>query len=126
MNKLFHAAAFATVAGALTFGAAATLDVNASNLGAGSSGVVSCDTDGVDVDFGLQNGEPELVNAVVVSNISDDCLNESIRVSLSDGGSNIISLGDVLVSGSTTIVPVAIVEASIVEAVSVTISGAGV
>ena len=126
MKKAIHGALFATVAGALTFGAAATLPVNASNLGAGSSAVVSCDTDGVDVDFGLQFGEPELVNAVVVNDIAAACLGEAIRVSLSDSGSGIIATGDLLVSDSTMIIPVTPVQAALVYEVSVTISGAGI
>lgn len=137
MKKMIHAAAFATVAGALTFGAAASLPVNAGNLGAGSSPVESCDPGGVDVDFGLLFNEPELVNAVVVSDIAAECVGQAIRVSVSDGSSAVIGVGDLIVSGSSMIIPINpmpgnpwgltdSVPAAEVAEVSVTISGAGI
>ncbi len=49
MKKIVLTVLFATVAGALTFGAAASLPVSSQNLGSGGIGVVSCDTDGVEV-----------------------------------------------------------------------------
>lgn len=136
MKKIIHTALFATVAGALTFGAAASLQVNASNLGAGSAPVSSCDTDGVTVDYGLMFNEPELVNAIVVSDIDAACNGQALRVSVSDELSAVIGVGDLLVSGTTMIIPITpmpgnpwgltdSVPAAEVSEVSVTISGAG-
>ena len=46
------------MAGALPFGAAASLPVSSENLGSGGIGVVSCDPDGVDVSYLLKDTEP--------------------------------------------------------------------
>ncbi|MFW2335670.1 hypothetical protein [Ilumatobacter sp.] len=138
MQKYIQGALFATVAGALTLGAAASLNVNAENLGGGASAVLSCD-DEVDVAFQLLENEPELVGAIFVRDISEACLTQLATVSVSNGISAIIADGEAVVDGETLIVPLVpradysalvglsdSVRATDVYEVSVTITGAPV
>jgi hypothetical protein len=126
MQKYLQGALFATVAGALTFGAAASLNVHADNLGGGAVGVVSCDAD-VDVSFAPAAGEPELVGAIVISNIDAACEGQTATVSVSNLGSAILATGSETVAGDTLTVPLTSApQAAQIAEVSVTITGAAV
>lgn len=100
--KILFTLAIATVAGAITFGAAAALNVNAPNLGSGSDEVANCEgLGGVEVDYDLNSSNPTLVAGVTISNIDESCsggvayvaLTDDFGATLPDGASSaIISL----------------------------------
>ena len=135
MQKYLYGALFATLAGALTFGAAASLTVTSENLGAGSTGVVSCD-DEVFVDYGLLGDEFELVGSVFLRDVAGACQAQLAYVTVSDELSRIIGTGQAIVDGpdvNVVITPTAeysaesglsdsVLAADVYE-VSVTISG---
>lgn len=130
MKKIIHTALFATAAGALTFGAAASLDVRAENLGAGAAAVESCDPDGVDVAWGFVPNEPELVGFLYVRDVAPECFTQTVNVSVSNAQSAIMATGTALVDAQavadgTVIVDLSsAVQAEHVYEVSVTITGA--
>ena len=69
MKKVIIALLLATMAGALTFGAAASLGLTSQDLGAGRAPVESCDTDNVNVQwFGVS---PYKVHLLDVDNRCD-------------------------------------------------------
>lgn len=91
MRKLLSSLLFATVAGALVVGAAATLTVSSSNLGSGSTAVGSCDTDGINVAYTFIENEPQLVSGVSIEGIDANCDGQSITVVVSDIESAILA-----------------------------------
>jgi hypothetical protein len=99
MKKMALTLLFATVAGALTFGAAASLPVSSQNLGSGGVGVVSCDTDGVQVAYDLIPTEPQLVNGVTVEGIDAACVGQTLSYVISDTASATLVSGSGTVSG---------------------------
>jgi hypothetical protein len=99
----------AGVAALATFGAvlasAATIGgVSADSLGADTSVVASCDTDGVNLSYGsfTLSGGAYKVGSVTVSGIAATCNGKAIRVTLSDAGG---SLGEATgtVSGTSQV-----------------------
>lgn len=124
MRKTTLTLLFATVAGALTFGAAASLPVSSQNLGSGGVGVVSCDTDGVEVAYDLDADEPEFVAGITVEGIDEACLGQTLSFVLSDVASAPMFRGSGDVTGSSTSYAVSpLVPAVEVGEVAVTIAG---
>lgn len=130
MKKFIHTALFTTAAGALTFGAAASLDLRAENLGAGATSVASCDPDGVDVAWGFVENEPELVGFIYVRDLSPECYTQTINVSVSSSESAVLATGTAVVSvqnalDATVLVDLSSdIQAAQIHEVSVTITGA--
>ncbi|MEM9611339.1 MAG: hypothetical protein AAF962_09020 [Actinomycetota bacterium] len=77
MGKLVTALIFATLAGSLTFGAAAALNVNAQNLGSGGADVTACQ-DSIAVGFRPVADAPDLIDAVTVAGIGEACDGQTI------------------------------------------------
>ena len=87
--------AFATV-----WAAAAALTVNSSTLGAGTTTISSCDTNGVDVSYTVSwdsTNKRYAVATASVTNIMDACRGKTISVTVQDSSN--VSLGN----GSTTV-----------------------
>lgn len=130
MKKLIHTALFATAAGALTLGAAASLDVRAENLGAGAAAVESCDADGVDVAWGFVENEPELVGFLYIRDVAPECFTQTVNVSVSDAGSAILATGTAVITAqnvtdATVLVDLSSdIQAALIHEVSVTMTGA--
>ncbi len=130
MKKYIQTALFTTAAGALTFGAAASLDLRAENLGAGATGVASCDADGVDVAWGFVENEPELVGFVFVRDLAPECFTQTVNVSVGDAASAVLATGTAVideqnVADATVIVDLSSdIQAAEIHEVSVTITGA--
>lgn len=78
------------ILGALSLGAAASLGgINAGQVGASDAYVTSCDTDGVKVSYGLDYSnefEGYVVNELTVTDIHDDCLGQTLVVTLTNDG----------------------------------------
>lgn len=74
MKRVLTSLAFATLAGALVFGAAASLTVTSQELGSGDGDVQSCDTD-VSVTFVVDSTDPSTVTEIAVSGIDDSACN---------------------------------------------------
>lgn len=146
MKRVLVTLIFATLAGALVFGAAASLEVGAANLGSGSSVVAACDTadddsdnrdadgdgtvDHIEVDYSLVTGDPTKVESIVVSDISANCDGQTVYLGVFDGSSGDLFVGtDFQVythatdAGSLTFTPSSQMDSSAVEAVAVTITG---
>jgi hypothetical protein len=101
MKKRFLIGAFvlATVF-ATVFGLAATLSVSPNGLGAGSSSVGSCDSDGVSTSYANSWDATDKryeVTSVTVNGIANTCDGKSLKAALTDS-SNVL-LGD----GSVTV-----------------------
>lgn len=91
MRKLVTSILFATVAGALTFGAAASLTVTSDQIGSGSTGVMACDPDGVNVSYNSDPGELEHITSVTISGIDAACDGQTISIVISTDVSAIIA-----------------------------------
>ncbi|MFA5566509.1 MAG: hypothetical protein WC184_11570 [Acidimicrobiia bacterium] len=99
-KTLIAVATGATLFG-ITFASAASLGgVNSKSLGAGDTIVASCDTDGVNIDYNHSydptNGQYQVEN-VTISDISENCENHTLEVTLAD------TQGTALATGTTTI-----------------------
>ena len=70
MKKMVITLLMATMAGALTFGAAASLSVSANDLGSGGTLVAACDTDGINVVWTDLN---PLMHSVDITGVDDRC-----------------------------------------------------
>lgn len=80
MKHVIYTLLFATVAGALTFGAASSLPVSTANLGSGGAGIVSCDPEnGVKVTYNLVETDPSRINGIVVSDIAKECKGQTLH-----------------------------------------------
>lgn len=130
MKKIIHTALFTTAAGALTFGAAASLDVRAENLGAGATGVAACDPDGVDVAWGFVENEPELVGFLYIRDVAPECFTQTVNVSVGNEFSAVIATGTAVITAqdvadATVLVDLTSdVQAAQIHEVSVTMTGA--
>lgn len=91
MRKLLSSLLFATVAGALVVGAAASLNVTSTNIGSGFTEVTSCDGDGINVAYTFIANEPQLVDGVSIEGIADTCSGQTITLVVSDGDSAVIA-----------------------------------
>lgn len=120
----------------LGLASAAQLNVSATQLGAGTSVVASCDTDGVKVAF--SNGfdiaaKGYAVKQVTVSGISENCANQKLDLTLlnttpdtATAASTIASLSDTVKTGggSLTFTVTGSPKAADVQGVAVVIAGA--
>lgn len=94
MTKTLRGLLFATLAGVLTFGAAASLNLDADDLGAGSDAVESCDTDGVRVRWNTETpAANEFLNLVTITGIADRCIGQEIRFTVTDAGGTVLGFG---------------------------------
>lgn len=133
MRRVLTALAFATIAGALVFGAAAALDVGSNNLGSGSDTVASCDAtvtgggDGINVEYVLDATDPTQVSGVDLSLIDAACDTQDIYVVVADGSGVPLGSGSLLSyahSDGTAMVSLdSNAPAESVESVAVTITG---
>ena len=85
MRRRLIALTIAVLAFALIAASAASLGgINSADVGADTTVVTSCDTDGVDVEFRWRR--------VIVTGIADACLGQQISMTISDG-TNQVSRG---------------------------------
>jgi hypothetical protein len=87
----------ATVA-TLAFASASALTVDSKPLQAGSASV-SCDTDGVDVTWGLET-TPSYVGSVRIADISEDCARDGAKLFVAVNGTRVT--GDAWVINATS------------------------
>jgi hypothetical protein len=98
MKKLFGA----IVIGTLVFGAvvasAANLGVNGNVIQVGSDSVLTCDPDGVGVQWNTR--QDGVVTSVQVTDVESTCDGQNMYVYVLDGGGNIIAAGGELSSST--------------------------
>lgn len=124
MKKILLAALFATVAGALVFGAAASLTVNSNDLGSGGDDVTSCDLLGVTVSYGVNSADNSRIDTVTVDDIDDvNCAGETVYVTLTDAGDAVLDTGSSAAVAGTSVDVTVDVAAADVHGVDVTITG---
>lgn len=99
MRKLVTALIFATLAGSLTFGAAAALNVNAQNLGSGGAEVTACQ-ENVDFGFAQVEDEPQLINGIVLTGITSGCDGQTVSYIVSNDASESLASGEGVLSGA--------------------------
>jgi hypothetical protein len=95
IGVLVLATVFATV-----FGLAATLSVSPNGLGAGSSSVGSCDSDGVSTSYANSwdaTDERYEVTSVTVNGIADGCDGKNLKAALTDSSNVLLGDGNVTV-----------------------------
>lgn len=111
----------------LSLASAATLNINASALGAGTEVVASCDADGVKVGFTTVYATAGYqANAITVSGIDAvTCLNQQIRVTVADGSTVVLAdATDVIGAGETSLTfPFTAYDAEGIDSVSIVIAG---
>jgi hypothetical protein len=129
MNKrLLAGIAVAGIVGGGTYGFAATLGVSSDNLGAGSTVVASCDTDGITADYTAvysASANAYQVTTVELGGVAATCDTQQVQITLS-GAAN-ASLNETVAtvaqaSGAQTITLSAPVAASAVTGLHVVIS----
>ena len=87
------------------YAAAATLGpLGSTSLGAGSANVTSCDSDGVQSDYTI---EEDVVTAVTISGIHANCLDGSLSVALTDAGGLAVGTASDVVEGPSLVLYVA-------------------
>ena len=124
MKKILLAALFATVAGALVFGAAASLTVNSNDLGSGGDDVTACDSLGVTVSYGVNSGDNSRIDTVTVGDIDEvACDGEIVYVTLTDAGDAVLDTGSSAAVAGTSVDVTVDVAAADVHGVDVTITG---
>jgi hypothetical protein len=125
MRKKLTAIVLAVLAFSMIAASAATLGgINTSSLGAETDIVVSCDPDGIDVDFtvALSGGEYK-TSAVNISGIAAACAGQDISVTLLDGtGASLGSAGPSAVAATTHSASIT-ASASAVKGIAVVIEG---
>lgn len=99
MSKLVTALIFATLAGSLTFGAAAALNVNAQNLGSGTGDVTACQ-ETIEVGFQPVGDQPDVIDAITVSSIDDACSGQTISFAVFGEAADGEAESPVLASGT--------------------------
>lgn len=83
MKHVIYTLLFATVGGALTFGAASSLTVNSQELGSGGAEIASCDPDGVNVTYDLLDTDPTVISAFSVEGIAlPNCVGRKLHWAL--------------------------------------------
>lgn len=129
MRRIIVLLAFATLAGALVFGAAAALNVSSNNLGSGSADVASCDTDGIDVQYDLNATDPTLVDSVTLTGIAGGCDTQALYVVLTKEGDGTLlqavtgTVSESTTPGSETLSLSPAVSAADIGGVAITITG---
>lgn len=84
----------------LVFGLAATLSVSPNDLGAGSSAVGSCDTNGVSTSYANTWDATDKryeVTSVTVNGIADTCDGKTLKAALTDSSNTLLGDGTVTV-----------------------------
>jgi hypothetical protein len=105
MTRWIAAGLSGLVAFGAVWAAAAQLTVNSSTLGAGTSVVASCDTNGVDVSY---TNSWDAVNkhfkvgSVVVTNLDDACRGKAMTIELQDSSNVSLSEDSGTVATGTT------------------------
>jgi hypothetical protein len=85
MKQVIYSLLFASVAGALTFGAAASLPVTGGgSLGSAVVEVKSCDENGVDLQYELAPDDYGIVEALVIAGIDEECSGEVLHYTVTD------------------------------------------
>lgn len=124
MKKLTLTLLFATVAGGLTFAAAASLPLSSQNLGSGGAVVVSCDSDGVEVSYDLVPQAHQLVGGITVDGIDPACVGQTLHWALSDSASAYLIDGSAVVTGESQSFSLSTdIESEVIGEVAVTIAG---
>ena len=123
MKHVIYTLLFATVAGALTFGAAASLTVNSSELGSGGTEVSSCDPDGVEVSYDLLDADPSMVNEIVVNGIATECAGQTLHYVVLDEAGEVVDAGSGLIAGPSQPFLVKELEVAQVNEIVITIAG---
>ena len=126
MKRMIITLAFATVAGALTLGVAASMPVTSANLGSGAAEVESCDSDGFHVTYVAEAGDPRRITAVTVNDIEQPgCELQTLSIVVSDaGGLARATAGDIIgAATSQTFTLSDVVLAADIGEVAVTIAG---
>lgn len=77
MKKLITAVLGGTAVASLAFASASTLNVDGGVVQVGEDITLTCDDDGVKVDFGLET-DTDLVHRATVTGIAEDCLGADI------------------------------------------------
>ena len=123
MKRVLTSLLFATLAGALVFGAAANLGVTSQDLGSGNDVVGSCDTDGVTTTFNFVTGDPSLVESIDVDGIDTPaCDGDIVHVAVYDGGTSLGSGDETHASGGSVTVSLSSnASANLIDEVVVTI-----
>ena len=128
MNKYAIAAIAAIVAFGGFLAMAATLGgITADNLGADSSVIASCDTDGVTTSYTVAYDATDArdeVTAVIVGGVDAACAGQSLTVTLTDGSNVQLDQTTVTaVAGSNTVTATTPASAEAVENVLIVITG---
>jgi hypothetical protein len=129
MKRYLFAAlvAFLTLGGFLAV-AASLGGVTADNLGADSSVVASCDTDGVTTSYTVTYDSTDArdeVTAIVVGGVAAGCVGQTVTVTLTDSGDAVLDTSSAAATSPNTTVNVTPTPpaASAVENVHVVITG---
>jgi len=126
LRKRLLAIVLALLAFSLFAAAAATLGgLSSADLGADATQVMSCDSDGVSVDYTAEFDATDSrfeVTEVIVSGIHDDCAGQTLSVALGDGAQELDS-GSVVVAGNTATVTGLTADAEAVTQIAVVIAG---
>ncbi len=123
MKHVIYTLLFATVAGALTFGAASSLPVSSDNLGSGGAGVVSCDPDGVKVGYNLVKTDPSTVDGIVVSGIAKECIGQTLHYVVQDGDGKSIVVGSRVIATASETFAVLKLSIDQIDQIAITIAG---
>lgn len=128
MNKYAIAAIAAVVAFGGFLAMAATLGgITADNLGADSSVIASCDTDGVTTSYTIAYDATDArdeITAVVVAGVDAACAGQTLTVTLTDGSDVQLDQTSVTaVAGANTVAATTPASAEAVENVLIVITG---
>ena len=130
MKKLLLSSAAGVATSTAVFAMAATLGgITSTGLGADTTVVASCDTDGVSVAYTTTWDAPNAiyeVTAVTVSGLNAACDTKSISVSLTNAAGDVTVTGTEtldLTSATSDVVTVAAIDAEVVSDTAIVITG---
>lgn len=115
----------ATMAGALTFGAAASLSLTSDDLGSGTAPIEACDADNIHIG----NWQGVSPYAVTLSNVDNRCDGQAYVLTVFLDGAHTSYSGTVPVDGASTafdvslIVPPGVPISNLIDNVALTITG---
>lgn len=99
-KKVLAALAIVGAIVGLTYGAAASLGgIRGTEIGASDAVVVSCDTNGVRIDYSLDFTSEFVVIGATVSEIADECVGRQLRLFLTHGSDPLASGAAVVAAG---------------------------
>lgn len=127
MRRMFSILTVAALM-AVAVGAAATLTVEGGAIQSGEDLSLTCDEDGVAVDWGVESDEVASgqVFFVTVTGISGDCVGNELFVNVTDGSGAILTGGDepVDITGASALVHLEIPQnVEVIEDIHVIIGG---